>query len=325
MHGSTTAFALIGALALAAPAVAAIDNPGPLVDADWLEANLQTPGLVILDIRNDIDGGSYDAYRDGHIPGAIYSNYLEAGWRTERDGIVGMVPDVASLEVLVGSLGIDNDDHVVIVHGGVNASDFGSAARVYWTFNYLGHDAVSILDGGFRGWAADAGRPVITGNRTPEPTIFSAQPRLEVLIETAEVEAGLDDTSVLRIDARPAEQYFGLDKAGPARAPGRIPNSLGLDQGLFFTEDGQIRQRDEIAQMLPASVTAGEIDSVVSYCNTGHWAATNWFVLSEVMGYDNVRLYDASMTGWSLDPSRPLETGKGLWDAVSRWVSDYRG
>jgi len=130
---------------------------------------------------------------------------------------------------------------------------------------------------------------------------------------------------VLRLDARPAEQYFGAEKAGPARAPGRIPDSVGLDQALFFTENGNLRNRDEIAAIVPERVTNGEIDTVVSYCNTGHWAATNWFVLSEVLEVDDVKLYDASMTGWTFDPSRPLETGRGMLDALGQWASDFRG
>jgi thiosulfate/3-mercaptopyruvate sulfurtransferase len=319
------ALVLAGSLGLAAPALASIDNPGPLVGPEWLEAHLHSPGLVVLDIRNGIDGGSYEAYTRAHVPGAIFSDYQEAGWRTERDGVVGMTPDIAALEALVSELGVGNDDHVVIVHGGTNASDFGSAARVYWTFNYLGHEAVSILDGGFRGWVEDGTRPVTSGNRTLEPADFTASPRPEILIETGDVEASLDDASVLRIDARPAEQYFGAEKAGPAKAPGRIPDSLGLDQGLFFTADGRIRPKDEIAAMVPASVTNGEVDTIVSYCNTGHWAATNWFVLSEVLEQDNVKLYDASMVGWTFDPTRPLETGRGMLDALGQWVSGFRG
>jgi thiosulfate/3-mercaptopyruvate sulfurtransferase len=315
------ALALAGSLALAAPALASVDNPGPLVEPDWLLAYLEADGLVVLDIR----GGAEDVFTAAHVPGAVHASYQDAGWRTEKDGVVGMTPDIAALEALVGSLGISNDDHVVVVHSGDNASDFGAAARVYWTFNYLGHDAVSILDGGFRGWAEDANRPVGSGDRTPAPASFAADPRPEILIETGDVEATLDDSSVLRIDARPAEQYFGAEKAGPAKAPGRIPDSLGLDQGLFFTEDGRIRERGEIEAMLPDAVRSGEIDTVVSYCNTGHWAATNWFVLSEVVELDNVKLYDASMVGWTFDPTRPIETGKGMLDALGQWVSGFRG
>ncbi|MEZ5825835.1 MAG: rhodanese-like domain-containing protein [Geminicoccaceae bacterium] len=101
---------------------------GPLIDAESLEAGLGDEDLVILDIRNDIDGGSLEEFEKGHIPGAVYSNYLEAGWRTEVEGVVGMTPGIGSLEALLGELGINNDDRVVIVHGGVGASDFGSAA-----------------------------------------------------------------------------------------------------------------------------------------------------------------------------------------------------
>ncbi|MEZ5825833.1 MAG: rhodanese-like domain-containing protein [Geminicoccaceae bacterium] len=59
---------------------------------------------------------------------------------------------------------------------------------------------------------------------------------------------------------------------------------------------------------------------VISYCNTGHWAATNWFILSEVLGYHKVRLYDASMTSWTADPSRPLSTGADPLDILGRWL-----
>jgi len=324
MQRIATTVAATGALALitGGPALAGHEHPGPLVDADWLEAHLDQPDLVVLDIRSAGDG----TFAAGHVPGAVNSGYAEAGWRVERDGVVGMTPGIADLEQLVSGLGVDNSDHVVIVHNGTGASDFGSAARVFWTFNYLGHDAVSILDGGFRGWSEAAERAVASGEaRQPEPAVFEADPRPEILIETGDVVASLDDPRVLRLDARPAEQYFGAEKAGPAKAPGRIPDSLGLDQALFFTPEGSLKPRDEIAGIVPARALNGDVDTIVSYCNTGHWAATNWFVLSQVLEQDNVRLYDASMTGWTFDPSRPLETGKGLLDALGQWVSDYRG
>lgn len=324
MQRIANAIVATGAVALVTAGSAAAHHPypGAVVDADWLAAHLDQGDLVVLDIRAGGDG----TFATAHIPGAVNAGYAEAGWRVEKDGVVGMTPEVADLERLVAGLGIDNADHVVVVHNGTGASDFGSAARVYWTFNYLGHDAVSILDGGFRGWQQADDRPVRSGDPvTPTPAMFAAAPRPEILIETADVEASLDDPSVLRLDARPAEQYFGQEKAGPARAPGRIPDSVGLDQGLFFTGEGNLRPRGEIASILPLNVLNGEVNTIVSYCNTGHWAATNWFVLSEVLEQDNVRLYDASMTGWTFDAARPLETGKGLLDALGQWVSGYRG
>lgn len=314
---------ITGFLALAAPAVAQGD-PGPLVDADWLAANLGAEGLAILDIRSGPDSAA--AFAEAHIPGAVHSDYALAGWRTERDGVPGMLPSIAVLEALIGNLGISNDSHVVIVQSGESASDFGAAARVYWTFDYLGHDGVSILDGGFRAWSESPERPVASGSATADPTLFVAEPRPGLLIDTETVAATLDDPGVLRLDARPAEQHFGAEKAGPVAALGRIPDSLGLDQALFIGADGRLKPRAELEALVPEPVRDGTAETIVSYCNTGHWSATNWFVLSEILGQDNVTLYDASMAGWTADPSRPVETGKGgALDLLGQWLGDYRG
>jgi thiosulfate/3-mercaptopyruvate sulfurtransferase len=146
----------------------------PLVDAAWLRQNGDKPNVVILDVRNKLGKGSEKVYRAGHIPGSIYSDYLRAGWRTKMDGVVGQLPPVAALEKLIGGLGIGNGSHVVVVAGGVSALDMGSATRIYWTFKVLGHDEVSVLDGGYRAYAAEPGNPVETGRNTLSPTTFKA-------------------------------------------------------------------------------------------------------------------------------------------------------
>ena len=309
-------------LALAAFGSAAGAQASPLVDADWLAANLDDSDIAVLDIRNDIDGGSLEVYENGHIPGAVYTNYLQDGWRTKIDGVPAMVPSLAQLEAIIGNLGVEEDDHVVIVHGGVHASDFGSAARVYWTFKYLGHDEVSILDGGWRGWVADASRPVETGQSVvTDPTLFMGDTQSRYLVSTEEVMATAGDPKVLRIDARPEDHHRGAGKHKLAAAAGRIPNSIGLEQALFFSEDGRLLPVEQLDALVPEAVRSGEAELVISYCNTGHWAATNWFVLSEILGYDQTRLYDASMVGWTADPSRPLAIGDDVLDTLGRWVT----
>ena len=134
-------------------------SAAPLVTADWLVENAERPDLVILDLRSRLNGGSRAAFEKDHIAGAVYSDYLRAGWRVTRDGVPGQLPPAADLEVLIGGLGIGNDSHVVLVAGGRNALGMASATRVYWTFKMLGHDRVSILDGGYRAYLADPGRP----------------------------------------------------------------------------------------------------------------------------------------------------------------------
>ena len=118
----------------------------PTVSSDWLNKNLNSPNVFVLDIRNKLDGGGYDAFKEEHIPGSVHSDYLGAGWRTTIKGVVGQFPGTKALSQLIGGLGIDNQKHVVIVYGGVSSLDFGSAARVYWTFKTIGHENVSILN-----------------------------------------------------------------------------------------------------------------------------------------------------------------------------------
>ena len=158
----------------AVPASAGSEGASPLVSTVWLKQHLSDPDLVVLDIRSALDGGGADAYRAGHIPGAVHSDYDKAGWRVTRNNVPLMLPTIAELEKLIGETGIDEDSHVVIVPAGVHVLDFGAAARVYWTLKVMGHPRVSILDGGFAAWKADAANPVETGARPPSPKIFTA-------------------------------------------------------------------------------------------------------------------------------------------------------
>jgi len=287
--------ALAGLAAIAA-AGATEPRPGPLVDAAWVQAHSDDPDVVVVDLRNAIDGGSAEAYRAGHIPGAVYSNYLKAGWRVTRDGVPGMLPPVPDLERLIGRLGIDNDDHVVLVAGGVGPTDMGSATRVYWTFKVLGHDAVSILDGGHRAYAA--AYPLARGGVTPTPARFDADFRPELLAERAEVGQQLADGDAALIDNRPPAQYRGAKKAPPTPRPGTLRGARNLPEGQLVRADGTFRRGAALEALLAERGLAGS-GPAVTFCNTGHWASLGWFALHELRGQDAVRLYDGSMSEWT--------------------------
>jgi len=106
----------------------------PLVDVDWLAANLKNDDVVLIDLRNKIDGGSYDTYLEGHIPSAIHSDYLQDGWRVGRDDVVGLLPEASQFEGLARKLGVSSGSHVVLIPAGVGSTDFGSSSRAYWAF-----------------------------------------------------------------------------------------------------------------------------------------------------------------------------------------------
>lgn len=276
----------------------------PLVDAAWLAGNLGTPGVVVLDIRNRLDGGSEAAYRAAHIPGAVYSDYLKAGWRAKVAGVPGQLAPVASLEKLIGGLGIGNSSHVVIVAGGVSALDMASATRVYWTFKVLGHDEVSILDGGWRGWIADRALPLEAGPVTPERTVFTASFRPEMVAGREDVLAAIEAGTPL-IDNRPPGQYAGAGKHPAAKRPGTIAGAVNIPEGELTVNGGTFAGAARVAGLLAAAGLDAD-GAKITFCNTGHWATLGWFAMSELLGNKDVRVYDGSMVDWSADPALPM-------------------
>jgi thiosulfate/3-mercaptopyruvate sulfurtransferase len=301
----------VAAVVLASIAItaepAAAEPAAPLVSPQWLKSHLSDPAIVVLDIRSAIDGGGVEAYAKGHIPGAAHSDYDKAGWRVTRNGVPFMLPTTAELEKLIGETGIDEDSHVVVVPAGVHATDFGSAARVYWTLKAAGHPAVSILDGGFAAWQA-ASYPIETGKNPPSPKIFTAKLDLSLL---AQVEAVERNAVATLVDARPASFFDGREKAPAAKAYGHIPGALNLDSASFYDPaTNRLRSKDQL-KAIAAALPAGP---AITYCNTGHWAATDWFVLSVILGRPDVRLYDGSMVDWTDAEHRPVASSRTRWD-----------
>ena len=292
----------------------------PLVDVDWLAGNLGNDEVVLIDLRNKIDGGSYETYLEGHIPSAIHSDYLKDGWRVGRDDVVGLLPEAGQFEALARRLGVSAGSHIVLVPAGVGSTDFGSAARAYWTFKVFGHDNVSILDGGFAAWKAafpdqlESGAPV-----APAPGNFTASFQPQGYVSTEDVKkivAAKDGATLL--DGRTKEQFRGDAKHPKAAVGGRIPGAT-----LLFQEQAYNTGTDRLKSVPELQGIYGEIDDelpIVSYCNTGHWAATNWFVLSEVLGREDVRLYDGSMVEWTADGSNPLLTGESNMDRLRSFL-----
>lgn len=294
--GCLAAFAALGATLLpvadlaAAPASASVT---PLVSPQWVKAHIGQPDLVVIDVRG---GAAADAdFQKAHIPGAVQAAYPGI-WRSP-DG-TGKVPPVPGLEAALAGFGVGEATTVVIVGAGSSSGEFGGVARVYWTLKYLGHDAVAILDGGFRAWTAAGGSPVASGKAaTPVAAKFTARLRLEILMTTPDVEKLIGGETIL-VDARAPDQHDA----------GHLPGAINLDNDRFFEAGGQrLRARPELAKIVPAAMQRAGVQ-FVAFCNTGHWGATDWFVLHELLGYKNVSLYAESMRGWTEGGTRPVET-----------------
>ncbi|KLK94573.1 hypothetical protein AA309_03125 [Microvirga vignae] len=276
----------------------------PLVSIEWLGAHLADPSLLVLDIRSTESGGRV-AFEDGHIPRALHSDYATDGWRSVKGGAGGLLPETTQVSALLGRIGVKPEHHVIIVSAGEAPSNFSASARVYWTLKVAGHEQVSILDGGYKAWR-DAGKLEETGPSAPagdDP--YPVRPTGNLRAEADVVEKAIAESGATLLDGRSQAQFEGREKSPQVTRAGHLPGAVHLDHSKAFQPGtGRLLPLAELEQLF-RRVPSGP---VISYCNTGHLASTNWFVLSEVLKRPEVRLYDGSMSEWTQEPTRPVAT-----------------
>jgi thiosulfate/3-mercaptopyruvate sulfurtransferase len=304
----------LGAALLFSAALAAAVHAEPLVSPRWVAEHRADADLVVLDVRSAIDGGGTKAYLEAHIPGSVHSDYDRGGWRVTVHNIPFMLPTILEIQNLIGGLGIDEHSHVVVVPAGVSYTDFGSAARVYWTLKVAGVPSVSILDGGIAAWK-QAGLPLESGNHAPVAKTLFIDGDMTPLAKLDDVEKIEQSGGATLVDARPISFYTGKEKGPKVAAYGHIPGAISLDSAEFYdSQTNRLKPKAELAA-IASDLPAGPL---VSYCNTGHWSATDWFVLHELLGRQNVKVYDGSMLEWTADAHRPIESARTKWDDLKK-------
>ncbi len=294
MRRFTASLILASALGLGLPAAFA----APLVEPAELAARLNDPAVRIVDVRDGRNEAGKTPYELGHLPGAVHAPYSQ--WRGPKEN-PGALPDAARLTQLIQRLGLDRDTEAVLVYEGRDATDFGSAARVYFTLKAAGLDKLSILNGGMKAWRA-AGKPVSTEAASVKPSGYVARLDERLIATRQEVEEAVKSKSATLIDARPPVFFQGETRHAAAKAPGTIEGAKNVSHAVWFGKDSSaLLPADEIRRIAQSNGIAPtpQGGQTVSFCNTGHWASTNWFVLSEVLGDRNVAMYPDSMVDWS--------------------------
>jgi thiosulfate/3-mercaptopyruvate sulfurtransferase len=291
-------FKLALLLILASPVARSADMP-PLVDTEWLAANLGRGDLTVLDIQDAKD------YARFHVPGAVNAHYPK--WRTGEKDPAGpsMLPPVGLLEAMIGELGIGNEQSVVIVATGRGAGDLAAATRVFWTFRILGHGPVAVLDGGLAAWAQSR-KPLESGVNQPEPRRFTAAPDADLMLTADRAKVLLEEGRGF-VDARTEGEFVGLYRGSDAERPGTIPGARHLPHD-WLTKDGsaQLRDTDSLRTLFAARKIPTD-EGQIHFCHSGNRAALNWFVDYAVLGNRDARLYDGSTMEWARRPELPLQ------------------
>lgn len=270
----------------------------PLLSAQATQAALTTPGTVVLDIR---DPKSYAA---GHIAGALNAPY--GTWRGP-EGNPGELPSLENLTKLVQRLGLTPDSKVIVTSSGKDATDFGAAARVYWTLKVLGLKNLSVLNGGLKAWQA-AGFDLNTQPVTVAASTYVPSINQSMIATRAEVVSSVQSGKAQLIDARPTAFFDGSTRHTAAKVPGTLKGAVSVEHSTWFAPNSSQVVPVSEAKKLALSAPVKSDQEVISFCNTGHWAATNWFVLSELVGQPNVKLYAGSMVDWTqADGALPMD------------------
>jgi thiosulfate/3-mercaptopyruvate sulfurtransferase len=281
-------------------------NGSPIVTPAWLEEHLADPAVAIAQIQYEPDE---DDYSDGHIPGARWWYWKDLLWHPIDREFAG--PD--TIAARLGAAGIDETTTLVLYSGRNHY-----AMHAWWVLHeMLGHPDVRVLDGGTRRWSLD-GRPVTT--HRPESTPVAYRPPLSIRNDASrvsrdDVRAHLGDPGRLLIDARTPEEFRGERVKPPpgfdhgAERRGHIPGAVNLHgRDLMHPDDQTLRPRAELEAMFRAVGAApDQVAEVVSYCRLSHRASSVWFVMTQVLGWRHVRVYDGSWTEWGSIVGFPVE------------------
>jgi len=270
-----------------------------LVSADWAEKNLDTAGVVFVEV--DEDTAAYDT---GHIPGAV-----RLDWRKDlQDQVRRDFVNKEQFEALLSARGIGNDDTVVLYGGNNN----WFAAYAYWYFKLYGHGDVKLIDGGRKRWELD-NRPLTADQPERAATQYTAQPQdLSIRAFRDEIEPAIGVANL--IDVRSPDEYAGRLLA-PAHLPqeqsqraGHVPTALSVPWSKAANEDGTFKSDDELRELYAA---AGLDDSkaTIAYCRIGERSSHSWFVLHELLGHADVKNYDGSWTEYGSLVGVPVALG----------------
>ena len=283
-----------------------------LIGVEALHSLRGEPRLAVVDCRFDLMNpeAGRGAYLRAHIPGARYADLnrdLSAPVRPDTGRHPLPLPE--AFAAWLGALGVGNDTQVV-AYDEANGS---IAARLWWMLRWLGHDAVAVLDGGFKAWTAHGGA-LESGVADPEAAEMAARhftPRIDAgsVVSTAELERALQGPNAVLVDARAQERYAGtVEPIDPVA--GHIPGAVNHPFTANLGEDGRFLPAAELERRWQERLPGGDPENLVAMCGSGVTACHNLLSL-EVAGLTGGKLYAGSWSEWIRDPRRPIARGLG--------------
>lgn len=271
-----------------------VTMPTPVVDIAWLRQHLNHPEVCIVDCRfalSDPTSGK-QAYQQGHFPGAYYLDLdLDLSGPVQPRGGRHPLPDIEQLVAKLEAMGISTDPATAVV--AYDATKGAFAARLWWLLRYLGHEHVSVLEGGFQAWQS-ASYPL---EQAPPSTTrqgrFSPYPNRNWVVDREYVMQHKDTPGTILVDARSPERFRGEQEPIDPIA-GSIPGAVNVFWQTNLDDKSNFRQETDLEQLW-ASVP--KADQYIFYCGSGVTACVN-ILAQEILGRPIPKLYAGGWSDW---------------------------
>ena len=277
----------------------------PLVSTDWVASNLETISNPDQTEIRLIEVSTRENYEQGHIPGATH---MQWGAETFDPTTDHMVLSLDQVERIMGKIAAPPETHIVLYDGDDRTHH---VARVYWTLKYWNYDNVSIMDGGMNQWQNQQ-RPVSTDGLdvTPRDIAVTYPPNTDIrAMYSPDITYALANGRTTLVDSRSESfykgEFYSLDKWV---RNGHITGAINLPTMKSMNQDRTYRTTEELADLYAGAKITPD-DEVILYCDTGVLASHAWFVMHELLGHENVKMYDGSMREYANRFDTPMVPG----------------
>lgn len=272
----------------------------PLVSADWLKANIDAPDVRVLDatwvppfLKGRPNGRT--AYQAGHIPGAGYFDIDEIA--DPDTAHKHMLPSPATFAAKVGALGVSTDAHIIVYDN----NGFFASARAWWMFRAMGHDQISVLDGGLSAWIS-AGGEQTTDTTVPDPGTFITCLNGGLVRNQMTMRDHVDAQDATILDARDHGRFGGTSpEPRPDLPSGHMPGSFCIPASGLINAGKTLKSVEELKPMLGQYLQ----DPIVTSCGSGVSAAVIALALAQLGKWD-AALYDGSWSEWAANADNPI-------------------
>lgn len=266
----------------------------PIVNAEWLSQNLCNENIKLIEV-----GISYNSYLVEHIRCSQYTNFYKDGWRNNKNKIPMHIPETHSLLDILKKMGINEGDHVILYpKKNTNIYAMAETTAIYFTFKYLGHKKISILDGGYANFKKNFNLFIDEGKFEVEPiSNYKVNINQSILANSKDI-IEIKNNNYQLIDSREKDFYLGINKLKGFNEYGTLESSINIPSKWFLEERGLTFNNLNTFKKIYNFLEIDWTKNFIFFCYSGLESSINWFVSHELMKNKNSKLYEGSLFDW---------------------------